>query len=170
MGRRATKKKREEAVVSEFMVEYAAALDAGTDELMEESAEEEFPPELDRRCRALLQQSTEDSLKEVKVENFERLVNRAENLAGGLRIVSYLFIAGIILFAALAAVFTQYCTLLIIMSILCGVVFIILKRCEFYFRSESQVLAAISLDRMIEEMSKVDEDLAKGKEHAGQEA
>lgn len=59
MGRRATKKEREEAMVSAFMEQYAKALDAGTDVLMEEAAEEEFPPELDRCCRALLQQAAE---------------------------------------------------------------------------------------------------------------
>lgn len=55
MRRKTTKKEREEATVSAFMEQYARALDAGVDVLMEEAAEEEFPPELDKRCQALIQ-------------------------------------------------------------------------------------------------------------------
>lgn len=51
-----TREKIEEAAVSVFMDQYAAALDAGIDKKMADCADMEFPPELDRRCRALIQQ------------------------------------------------------------------------------------------------------------------
>lgn len=50
-----TREKIEEAAVSVFMDQYAAALDAAIDVKMEECADMEFPPELDKRCRALIQ-------------------------------------------------------------------------------------------------------------------
>lgn len=59
MGRRAAKKEREEAMISAFMKQYAAALDAGTDAFIEQCTDMEFPPELDKRCRALIQQAAE---------------------------------------------------------------------------------------------------------------
>lgn len=51
-----TREKLEEAAVSVFMEQYAKALDAGIDKKMEECAGDEFPPELDKRCRALIEQ------------------------------------------------------------------------------------------------------------------
>lgn len=53
------KKKYEEAMVAVFMEKYAAALSAGVDAAMEECADKEFPPELDKRCQALIQQAFE---------------------------------------------------------------------------------------------------------------
>lgn len=47
----------EEAMISAFMKQYAAALDAGVDAAIEECADDEFPPELDARCRALIEQA-----------------------------------------------------------------------------------------------------------------
>ena len=47
----------EETMVSAFMGQYAAALDAGVDAVMEECADKEFPPEQDKRCQALIQQA-----------------------------------------------------------------------------------------------------------------
>lgn len=47
----------DEAMISAFMKQYAAALDAGTDAFMEQCAGDEFPPELDARCRALIEQA-----------------------------------------------------------------------------------------------------------------
>ena len=52
----ATQEKLEDAVVSVFMEQYAKALDAELNQKMDECAGEEFPPELDKRCRALIQQ------------------------------------------------------------------------------------------------------------------
>lgn len=51
------REEREEAMISVFMKQYAAALDAGTDAFMEQCAGGEFPPELDARCRALIEQA-----------------------------------------------------------------------------------------------------------------
>jgi len=51
-----TREKLEDAAVSVFMDQYAAMLDAGIDKKMEDCANMEFPPELDSRCRALIQQ------------------------------------------------------------------------------------------------------------------
>lgn len=51
-----TREKLEDAAVSVFMEQYAKALDAGIDKIMEECSEDLFPPELEKRCRALIQQ------------------------------------------------------------------------------------------------------------------
>lgn len=51
-----TREKIEEAAVSVFMDQYAAALDASIDIKMEECKDMEFPKELDKRCHALIQQ------------------------------------------------------------------------------------------------------------------
>ena len=51
-----TREKLEDAAVSVFMEQYAKALDAGIDQKMEECADDAFPPELEKRCRALIQQ------------------------------------------------------------------------------------------------------------------
>lgn len=50
------REKLEEATVAVFMEQYAKALDAGIDKTIEECAEKEFPPELEKRCCALIQQ------------------------------------------------------------------------------------------------------------------
>lgn len=50
------REKLEDAAVSVFMEQYAKALDAGIDQKMEECADDAFPPELEKRCRALIQQ------------------------------------------------------------------------------------------------------------------
>lgn len=50
-----TREKIEEAVVSVFMDQYAAVMNGGIDAKIDESADLEFPPELDKRCRALIQ-------------------------------------------------------------------------------------------------------------------
>lgn len=49
------REKLEEAMVAAFMEQYAQALDAGIDKTMEECAGEDFSPELDARCRELIQ-------------------------------------------------------------------------------------------------------------------
>lgn len=49
-----TREKLEEATLSVFMDQYAKALDAGVDSLMEDCAEDTFPPELDQRIRKLI--------------------------------------------------------------------------------------------------------------------
>lgn len=49
-----TREKLEEATLSVFMDQYAKALDAGVDSLMEDCAEDTFPPELDQRIQKLI--------------------------------------------------------------------------------------------------------------------
>ena len=49
-----TREKLEDATLSVFMDQYAKALDAGVDSLMEDCAEDTFPPELDQRIRKLI--------------------------------------------------------------------------------------------------------------------
>lgn len=49
-----TREKLENATLSVFMDQYAKALDAGVDSLMEECAEDTFPPELDQRIQKLI--------------------------------------------------------------------------------------------------------------------
>jgi len=51
-----TREELEEATVSLFMDQYAKAMNAGFDAMMEESADNEFPPELEKRCLALIEQ------------------------------------------------------------------------------------------------------------------
>lgn len=51
-----TREKLEEATVSVFMEQYAKALDVAMNQKMEECADDVFPPELEKRCRALIQQ------------------------------------------------------------------------------------------------------------------
>lgn len=51
-----TREKLEDAAVSVFMEQYAKALDTGIDKKIDECAEDVFPPELEKRCRALIQQ------------------------------------------------------------------------------------------------------------------
>ena len=60
-----TREKLEEATVSLFMEQYAKAMDAGIDIMMEECADDEFPEELDKRIRALI---AKESTKERKAK------------------------------------------------------------------------------------------------------
>lgn len=60
------REKLEEATVAVFMEQYGQVLDAGINEYMEDSSAEEFPLELDERCRALIQKEY------AKVKNKER--------------------------------------------------------------------------------------------------
>ena len=50
-----TREKLEDAAVSVFMEQYAKALDAGMNKELEACVEDAFPPELEKRCRALIQ-------------------------------------------------------------------------------------------------------------------
>lgn len=64
-----TREKIEEATVSVFMDQYAKALDAGIDKKIEECTDNDFPPELEKRCRALIEKeyAKERSKKSRKV-------------------------------------------------------------------------------------------------------
>ena len=49
-----TRDKYVDATVAVFMDQYAAILDAGIDEELADTKHNDFPPELDERCRALI--------------------------------------------------------------------------------------------------------------------
>lgn len=67
----------EEATVAVFMEQYAKALDAGIDKKLEECADEEFPPELEKRCRALIEKEYAKSKSEKRRKDVVRFLQRA---------------------------------------------------------------------------------------------
>lgn len=67
----------EEATVAVFMEQYAKALDAGIDKKLEECADEEFPPELEKRCRALIEKEYAKSKSEKRRKSVVRFLQRA---------------------------------------------------------------------------------------------
>ena len=67
----------EEATVAVFMEQYAKALDAGIDQKLEECADEEFPPELEKRCRALIEKESAKSKNEKRRKGVMRILQRA---------------------------------------------------------------------------------------------
>ena len=88
-----TREKLEEAAVSVFMDQYAAMLDAGIDKKMEDCADMEFPPELDSRCRALIQQEyRKQRLKSYKKHTLRMLRSVAAVAIVLLSLCSVLFI------------------------------------------------------------------------------
>lgn len=76
-----TREKIEEAAVAVFMDQYAAALDASIDIQMEECADMEFPSELDKRCRALIQQEYAKERKKKHRRNALRVLRSAAVVA-----------------------------------------------------------------------------------------
>lgn len=71
----------EEAAVAVFMEQYAKALDAGIDKRIEECAGEEFPPELEKRCRALIEKEYAKSRNEKRRKGVMRILQRAAIVA-----------------------------------------------------------------------------------------
>ena len=69
-----TREKLDEAAVSVFMDQYAAALNAGIDRTIEDSATIEFPPELDKRCQALIAHETHKQLCRTNVKRTLRML------------------------------------------------------------------------------------------------
>ena len=67
----------EEATVAVFMEQYAKALDAGIDKKLEECADEEFPPELEKRCRALIEKEYAKSKSEKRRKGVVCFLQRA---------------------------------------------------------------------------------------------
>lgn len=67
----------EEAAVAVFMEQYAKALDAGIDKRIEECEGEEFPPELEKRCRALIEKEYAKSKNEKRRKGVMRILQRA---------------------------------------------------------------------------------------------
>ena len=71
----------EEAAVAVFMEQYVKALDAGIDKKVEECADEEFPPELEKRCRALIEKEYAKSRNEKRRKGAMRILQRAAIVA-----------------------------------------------------------------------------------------
>lgn len=73
----AAREQLEEATVAVFMEQYAKALDAGIDKKLEECADEEFPPELEKRCRALIEKEYAKSKSEKRRKDVVRFLQKA---------------------------------------------------------------------------------------------
>lgn len=73
----AAREQLEEATVAVFMEQYAKVLDAGIDKKLEECADEEFPPELEKRCRALIEKEYAKSKSEKRRKGVVRFLQRA---------------------------------------------------------------------------------------------
>ena len=73
----AAREQLEEATVAVFMEQYAKALDAGIDKKLEECADEEFPPELEKRCRALIEKEYAKAKNERRRKGVVRFLQRA---------------------------------------------------------------------------------------------
>lgn len=73
----AAREQLEEATVAVFMEQYAKALDAGIDKKLEECEGEEFPPELEKRCRALIEKEYAKTKNEKRRKGVMRILQRA---------------------------------------------------------------------------------------------
>ena len=73
----AAREQLEEATVAVFMEQYAKALDAGIEKTLEECEAEEFPPELEKRCRALIEREYARSKKKKRRTFAVRVLQRA---------------------------------------------------------------------------------------------
>lgn len=71
----------EEAMVAAFMDRYAQALDAGIDRKMEECANDIFPEDLDRRCRALIAQESKKTQNKKRRKSALRVLRSAAVIA-----------------------------------------------------------------------------------------
>ena len=67
----------EEAIVAAFMDQYAQALDAGIDRKIEECAGDAFPEELDKRCRALIEQANRKAKNKKRIKSALRVLRSA---------------------------------------------------------------------------------------------
>lgn len=72
-----TREKLEDAAISVVMEQYAKALNAGINKKMEDCAEEDFPAELDKRCRTLIQQEFRKSQNKKRREGALRVLRSA---------------------------------------------------------------------------------------------
>ena len=71
----------EEAIVAAFMDQYAQALDAGIDRKIEECAGDAFPEELDKRCRALIEQANRKAKNKKRIKSALRVLRSAAVVA-----------------------------------------------------------------------------------------
>lgn len=89
-----TRDKYVDATVAVFMDQYAAILDAGIDEELADTKHNDFPPELDARCRALIGKEFEKKEKLAFKQNITRVCRSAAVVAIALlSICSVLFVS-----------------------------------------------------------------------------
>ena len=72
-----TREKLEDATLSVFMDQYAKALDAGIDSMVEECAEDAFPPELDQRIQKLIAKESARERNKTRRKTAQRVLSRA---------------------------------------------------------------------------------------------
>lgn len=90
----ATREKYEDAVVSVFMDQYAAALEASIDQEMDACQQNEFPAELDKRCLELIQKEHAKKKRRVWSKQVMRVCRSAAIFAVALLAVcSVLFVS-----------------------------------------------------------------------------
>ena len=116
------------------------------------------------------EKKVEEKAKELSDEELEQEEKRAEKMVRIYRITSGTFLGGTILLLILALIFSQCFNLLAILSMLCGIPFVILKRREFYFQSESLRLSGMSLNRSLEKLAMIEKDLFEHTAREEQEA
>lgn len=89
-----TRDKYVDATVAVFMDQYAAILDAGIDEELADTKHNDFPPELDERCRALIGKEFEKKKKLAFKQSIMRVCRSAAVVAIALlSICSVLFVS-----------------------------------------------------------------------------
>lgn len=89
-----TREKYEDAVVSVFMDQYAAALEASIDQEMDACQQNEFPEELDKRCMELIQKERAKKKRKVWSKQVMRVCRSAAIFAVALLAVcSVLFVS-----------------------------------------------------------------------------
>lgn len=72
-----SREKLEDAAAFVIMEQYAKALNAGINKRMEDCAEEDFPEELDKRCRALIAQASRKSQNKKRRKSALRVLRSA---------------------------------------------------------------------------------------------
>ena len=89
-----TRDKYVDATVAVFMDQYAAILDAGIDEELIDTKHNDFPPELDARCRALISKEFGKRKKQARRKSVMRICRSAAVIAIALlSICSVLFVS-----------------------------------------------------------------------------
>lgn len=76
-----SREKLEDAAAFVIMEQYAKALNAGINKRMEDCAEEDFPEELDKRCRALIAQASRKSQNKKRRKSALRVLRSAAVVA-----------------------------------------------------------------------------------------
>ena len=93
----ATREKVEEATLSAFMEQYGAALNAGIESKMAECADMQFPPELDKRIRALI------AREQAKKRNKQRMNTALRILRSAAAVIAVILCMSSILFVTVEA-------------------------------------------------------------------